>query len=314
MTFAPPRGRQPSIEWVPIGELSIDPSYQRSIDTTASQKLIRAIAAEWDWDVLDILKVSRRPDDSLYLVDGQHRRAAAMLRNDIPQLPCVLKRCTGPGEEARLFIAANRGRKAINHLDDFRAAVAGDDVEAAEIVELIRAAGLSIAPHTNFSAWRPGMISNVGGIARVYRNHGAASAQRALTIVARAFEGQVLRYAGTLFVGVHGLLQKRVSVDDELLVRVLHATAQLRWYCQIGDAVASGAGRPAAATDTIAKAYDREAGTRPALGPTASAGKSPMSFEQQLEAVRNGAQLVDKFTARKTDPDYTLGGVGSAML
>ena len=127
-TFAQTRGRLPSIEWVHLRELAIDDSYQRSIETKASERLIGAIARAWDWDLLEVLKVSKRPDDRLFVIDGQHRKAAAALRGDIAQLPCVVKRCTGPGEEARLFIAANRGRRQMSRLDDFRAAVgAGDE-------------------------------------------------------------------------------------------------------------------------------------------------------------------------------------------
>lgn len=311
MEFAQPRGRQPSIEWVPIGELLIDDSYQRSIETSTSARLIREIAAGWDWDVLDVLKVSRRPDDRLFVIDGQHRLAAARLRPDIPQLPCVLKRCAGPGEEAELFKRANRGRKPMSALDDFRAAVASGDAEASSAMQLISGAGLSVAPHGNFIAWKPGMVSNVSGILRAYRRHGETLAGRALVVMAHAFEGQVLRYCGTLYSGILGFLARRPIVDDELLVRVLRSRAQLRWIGEIAQLKGHGS---SAAVEAIARAYDNAKDSQP---PQAGAGRQaarPRTFEEQLAAVAAGAKLVEKPILRKPDPDYTLGGIGSAAI
>ena len=40
----------------------------------------------------------------------------------------------------------------------------------------------------------------------------------------------------------------------------------------------------------------------------------PKSFEEQLEMVRNGARLVQRFTPRRTDPAGTLGGVATGMI
>jgi hypothetical protein len=52
----------------------------------ASQALIRQIARHWDWDLCLPLVVSRRADGSLYVIDGQHRLAAARIRGDIDHL------------------------------------------------------------------------------------------------------------------------------------------------------------------------------------------------------------------------------------
>ena len=44
--------------------------------------------------------VARRSDGGLYVVDGQHRMAAAILRRDIGQLPCVISSYASAGDEA----------------------------------------------------------------------------------------------------------------------------------------------------------------------------------------------------------------------
>lgn len=192
MPFPPPSGRLPSIEWVPITELELDDSYQRSVETGASRKLIAGIANRWDWDLLDVLKVSRRPDERKFVIDGQHRKAAAVMRGDIPQLPCVLKRCSGPEEEARMFVAANRGRKAMSGLDDFRAAVGSGDAEATTIARLVDAAGLNIPRHYVASAAPPGAIPAVAGLRTILKRRGEDLLGQALMLVGEAFPDEVL--------------------------------------------------------------------------------------------------------------------------
>lgn len=84
--FRLPIGKMPSIEWVHTAELSVDQSYQRSIDNEGSRRLIASIAANFDWRLCAPLVVSRRSDGSKVIIDGQHRWAAAVRRGDLLQL------------------------------------------------------------------------------------------------------------------------------------------------------------------------------------------------------------------------------------
>lgn len=220
-TFASPRGRMPTIEWVPINELLIDDSYQRSIETRASSKLIEAIARDWDWDLFDVLKVSRRPDDSLFVVDGQHRRAAARLRGDITQLPCVLKRCAGPQDEARLFIAANRGRKAMSGLDDFRAAVGAGEPVAVQIETMVTAAGLKMARAASPHGQAPGEIAIVAPIRASLKKRGEHVTAKALDLIGAAFPDEVLTCASSLFTALVELLALTDATEDALMQTLL---------------------------------------------------------------------------------------------
>jgi ParB-like nuclease family protein len=102
--YPPPVGSLPSIEWVHLNRLSIDSTYQRSTDNAASRRLIAGIAAKFDWRLCAPLVVSRRADDTLTIIDGQHRWMAVCRRDDIPQLPCCVFRYESTEEEARMFI------------------------------------------------------------------------------------------------------------------------------------------------------------------------------------------------------------------
>jgi hypothetical protein len=226
-TFDPQRGVIPTLEVVPIEELSIDPSYQRSIENRASQKLIREIAQRWHWGLCQPLVVSARDEGaSLFVIDGQHRLEAARLRGDIDALPCVLVECDGAEEKAASFVQLNQHRRPLSALELFRAAIASGEEEAIAIAQAITAAGLSIAPHLTSVAWKPGMVGNIGGIERAWRRHGPEVTVQALRILARAFDGEVIQYAGTIFPGIVAVCANGDAVG---LVSLLRHRGQSQW-------------------------------------------------------------------------------------
>jgi hypothetical protein len=199
IAFGLPRGTMPSIEWVHIASLSVDSSYQRSIDNNGSRRLIASIAANFDWRLCAPLVVSRRPDGSKVIIDGQHRWAAAMRRRDLPQLPCCLFSYDSPEDEARMFIVANRARKAMNRMDDFHAALAAGDEDALDIQRLVSEAGLVIARNTASTAWKPSEVAFTSSIVTALRRYGDPIVSAALTCMAEAYRGQPLTHGASIF-------------------------------------------------------------------------------------------------------------------
>lgn len=259
LRFNPTKGCRPSLEFRRVDELGIDLAYQRSIETDRARKLIGAIARDWDWSLCQPLCVSRRLDGSLLVVDGQHRLAAARLRGDIGDLPCVVTAYDTVRDEAEAFVALNRNRRPLSALEIFRGSLASEDEEAKAVLGLIEAAGLSLAQHGNCITWAPGAISNIPGVLACYRAHGEEITAAALSAVAGGFAGQVLRYAGTIFPGIAGFLaaadDTRQTVDLELLIMVLQGQDQEQWVSEILLQQASGSTRKLAAIAAITKAY-----------------------------------------------------------
>jgi hypothetical protein len=184
---------------VHTSELTVDQSYQRSIDNEGSRRLIASIASNFDWRLCAPLVVSRRADGSKVIIDGQHRWAAAVRRGDLLQLPCCLFTYASPKDEARMFIVANRARKPMNRLDDFNAALAAADEDALEILRLVTEAGLTIARNTSSTAWKPREVAFTSSIATALRRHGDAVVSAALTCIAEAYEGQSLTHGASIF-------------------------------------------------------------------------------------------------------------------
>jgi hypothetical protein len=176
----PPVGRPPVLEWIAPDEMQVDEFYQRSLTNETAVALIRRIAQFWDWSLCQPINVARRADGSLWIVDGQHRHAAALMRGDIPHLPCVITSFADRGAEAAAFVALNKQRRALNGVDVFKAALVAGDQDAIAVMSIITDAGLTIAPHSNYISWQPGMLYCVPTIQAGFRKHGRTVVSSAL--------------------------------------------------------------------------------------------------------------------------------------
>lgn len=273
MSYPPPLGARPSIEWVFTKDLSVDETYQRRTDNEASRRLIASIAAKFDWRLFGVLTVSRRPDGSLKVIDGQHRWTGAAMRGDIDQVPCCLSRFETAEEEAKLFIVANRARKPMNRLDDFHAALAAADEDALEILRLVTEAGLRVARNTSSAAWEPGEVAFTAAIARTLRLHGAPIASAALTNIAEAFPDQKLTHGGSIFNGlVRILAHPPEEFDPDRLFRALLAFDAEGWGSFM-TGLKGGDTRGAAMRQAMLEAYS-EAPAEAPEEPDAEAGRA----------------------------------------
>jgi hypothetical protein len=238
----PPLGIRPSLENCRVHDLSVDPSYQRSVDAGPSKTLIRRIAMYWDWGLFQPLIVARRDDGSLWVVDGQHRLEAAKLRRDLYDLPCVITRYASAAEEAASFVALNQQRRPLNRMQIYRAALAAGDEEARVIQAALEPAGLWIGSGTDLSIQKPGAITCLRGLEDCLRQFGPAVLAAALDVMARAFPGEVLRYSGSIFPGIAAIVADECKADRSfskgerfaMMIDYVGAATQAEWYAEIG--------------------------------------------------------------------------------
>lgn len=208
--FEKPRGLMPVLQICTPDQLTVDPSYQRSIENIASMTLIKRIAVNWDWSLCQPLVVSRRDDGQLYVLDGQHRLEAARMRGDISMIPCVIVNCANREDEARTFSEFNTRRKPLTSLEIFRADYAAGDPTAVVIMHRLSLHGLKLAKGTNNQDRRTGEIGNIGGLKACLKTHGEEVLDAALFLTAEAFRGQVLQYIGTIFPGIAEIARHEV--------------------------------------------------------------------------------------------------------
>jgi len=261
----PATGTLPVLQYCAPEQLQIDSDYQRSLETGQSQGLIRRIAVHWDWGLCQPLIVARRADGGLYVVDGQHRLAAAKLRGDIWQLPCVVSSYRNAAEEAACFVALNQQRRPLGRLDVFKAALAAGDEEAQQVVAALEEAGLRLASSTNLNLIPPGALSNIGGLQACLRTHGRAVLVASLDVLAQAYKDQVLRYGGTIFPGIAEIVSVEMKADPgfadgelfAVMTEMIGGCEQVQWYRDTLAAVAHdpNLNRPAAARKVIGDAW-----------------------------------------------------------
>lgn len=228
-TLAPPQGALPVLQYCTPDQLQIDTAYQRALDDR-SQRLVADIARGWDWGLCQPLVVARRVEGDLFVVDGQHRLAAAKLRGDIAQLPCVLFNAINAASEAETFVKLNQQRRPLTAFALYRAAVAAGEAEAVALETIVRACGLSVAGASDPAKLKPGQLNNVGKLRAFHHKHGDEPTRQALRILAGSFHDQVFVFGGTLFSGVIAtILGAPDDFDEDLFIAVLGADTQEQW-------------------------------------------------------------------------------------
>jgi hypothetical protein len=314
-------GSLPVLQYCAPEQLLIDESYQRSLETGPSQALIRRSAIAWDWGLCQPLFVARRSDGGLYVVDGQHRLAAAVMRGDIAQLPCVVSHFDSATQEAAAFVALNQQRRPLNPLELFKAAVAAGDTDALLIKECLDKAGLRLASTTNNQQMKAGQVANIGGLQRCQRVYGAVVLETALKVLSRGYPQQVLRYAGSIFPGivavVAGELNNRTAPVHliDRLADFIGREPQAAWYKRFAQAIAddSNLKRSQAAEKVIRRDWvefsQAQLGFRPVAAPAADEPaptflkSAEIAWCEQCDARISGARA-----AQCTSPFCSLKG------
>jgi hypothetical protein len=119
--------------------LQIHPAYQRDL---VAQK-VSEISAAWSWVALGALVVGERGGE-FWVIDGQHRAAAAKRRSDITHLPCVVFKTTDVKQEARGFLTIQTMRKPVSAVAKQKAMVTAGDEVAAFVQQTVEALSLQI--------------------------------------------------------------------------------------------------------------------------------------------------------------------------
>src|SRR5215831_8699740 len=126
--------RKPKMEAVTIKNLDTD-LYQR----TLNMDFVGNIAAEWDIAKAGLIVVSRRSNGKEYVIDGQHRVAAALRAKETEILAQVFEGLSLK-QEAELRLAANH-RKAEPIHERFKARIVAEDPIALGILKAIEDSG-----------------------------------------------------------------------------------------------------------------------------------------------------------------------------
>ena len=167
------------LEVVKIDDLHRDMSYQRPIN----QELVDKIASTWDIAAAGPIVVSRRTNGDLYIVNGQHRTAAARQAGETEVLAQVLNGLTAE-EEAVLRLKGNV-RRTDKPQERFQAQLTAGDQESHAIKAIVEAVGGQVNTSNN-GTYGINAISSLEGL---YRRDNGILLTRTLETIKEAFGG-----------------------------------------------------------------------------------------------------------------------------
>lgn len=221
---APP----PSVElaWVAVGDLAVDPTYQRSISDRGA-RLLGRLVRRWDWARVGALVVTQEQGGDSparwLVIDGQHRALAAAALG-IEALPAVVAtgEAADTAAQAQGFLGVNRDRTAVGPIDRFRAALAAGDRQAAEVAEMLADLGIS----WNVASTGPvpaGHLRCITRVQRLVQRHQRGVVETALDAMVRAQPDQPDWLTASIVDGCTRAVDKLLDqhADTETLVPVL---------------------------------------------------------------------------------------------
>jgi hypothetical protein len=150
-------GKKGDEAWLPIEDLKIDRSYQRS---EVSHKNTLDMARDFNWDAFGSIVVGARNDGSMWVADGQQRVLAARHRQDVFSVPARIFKSSGPKHEAEVFIALNSKRRKVSSVDKFRALVMAGVKPYTDIDEWLTSVGLSVGRYAEQVSFPDNLVRN----------------------------------------------------------------------------------------------------------------------------------------------------------
>ncbi len=227
MTAQSSLGARPTLAWIDKAVLTVDPSYQRTISGERSQKLIAKLAATFSWAHCAPLIAAAGPDMTYTLIDGQHRHAAAMRRDDIKDLPCYVIDATDRAAQVAAFVAHNRDRVALTSLALFHASVGAGDAIAVRVVSACREAEVEILPATmSIDKMPPNVTMATGICSRIAEEEGAGALTDVLKVIREAHPKTPGQLRSNTIAAVAMILRLKLA-DRAALIAALRGTTGL---------------------------------------------------------------------------------------
>lgn len=179
---------------VPVGSLNVDTTYQA--EKPRNPRLVRSIGKSFDLAAFGRLRVVRRADGRLFIVDGRHRWEGAAAANRV-FLPCDLYDVHDIKREIEIFLMCNTRSRKVNQGMLFMAEVASGDAQAIALDQAVKSAGLAIVDANTVK--REFMVPKLACIAALksLSGHGSATyAKRATPVPPQELDAALRMIAG----------------------------------------------------------------------------------------------------------------------
>lgn len=241
------------IRYVRIGDLRIDPSYQRA--DNVSKKIVDNIAKNFDPRLVGVIKLNEREDGSLWIVDGMHRYYGCRERfGDNYVMRAEVEAGLSPHEEARIFVG-QINRMPISTYHKHRARVVAGDATAMAIDAILADYGVEFIR----SDGKTNGIKAVRAIEKAYETFGQLALREALSIMQDAgklrsqngVSGEIVLGLTTV-VSIYGKQARR----DRLVNKIKNADVHEMRRDMSAVVKAGMSGRPYASAQVIVNLYN----------------------------------------------------------
>jgi len=148
------------------------PRYQRNLDVRRVEK----IAAEFNPAALGAIIIAKRTDGTLWIIDGNHRRNAA-IRVGHKEMFAIQHEGLTHAKEAAMFLDLN-ATKQVQAVDRFHASVLAGDKQSVEIAKACARHGWTVSMDS-----RPGTIASVAALGNIYQGLGIAGRKPGIELV-----------------------------------------------------------------------------------------------------------------------------------
>lgn len=213
LAFAPPAAAAPDIgvegelKWLKLGQLRIDPRYQRSI-TPSGRATIRAIVEGFDWSKFSPIVVGERPGGVYAIIDGQHRATGALTHGGVRSVPCYVIR-GGDEAEAAAFAIINGQVTAITQTQIHRARVMAKVPDALRLEAVCGLGGVRILRNPAPPGyWKIGDTVSIGTLRSCLKKYGQDVLVTALQCITETGEGNPGLVRGDIIQGFCDVLSK----------------------------------------------------------------------------------------------------------
>ena len=198
--------------------IGVDPSYQRGY----SIKWAEEIASNFDTYLAAGIKVSRRADGSLWVIDGQHRiRAWQMVKGEHTVIPVEVIEGLTVQQEADMFSQQNN-RRNINPIQTHRALVTAGNPVDLEIERILAKHGLIMADQVGAKNQPEKQFAAIRALRVVVERRGSTHADEVLSLVIEGLGRPGKRVTANHISGMDAFLARfGERVNRERLLRVL---------------------------------------------------------------------------------------------
>lgn len=199
-------------------QVKIDYSYQRQVN----EKKIAHILNTWNYDLVNMPKISQRIDGSYYAFDGQATLTAWKRHENDAPIKCKVYTGLSKDEEVELFLQQFGGSTPVSATEKAKARYnrkGESDLDVVGTVDTARLAGVTIS---FYPTQAKNSTNAVEACIRGYKRLGAQKFSEALSVLKDAWDGDHNAFGKSFINGIVELFSSNYGeIDRARLVRAL---------------------------------------------------------------------------------------------